>query len=368
MIPLLVLVLSFLMTYIRIFGLMRCADGTAWGTRVLSAEAPRQKSFRRKAMPAFAFILLCSCVIGGFWLLDHAPRLFQPVTVFDDTGKNVGIYQTEPADIELMREKPDILGWFEAWGTSPAKEKAQICIREHMTPLINWSPYDYTLTDIGNGKHDELIRNYLTEINQTYGDSTVLIRLAHEMENNDTGNWYPWQYKGGEKDYIHMWRHVVSIGREVAPHVRWIWSPNRMTPQSIRWYPGDEYVDYISITLNHKANRVPSYPTFEDYFRQEGVEKRFNRINKKIILSEVGYANQDETRRGEYLQSIFDWVEQDDRICGVVFFNHNKMEESQYRFSDSRYLMDIWYNGLQHMHQYSKNSAVTALQEAKKGE
>ena len=71
---------------------------------------------------------------------------------------------------------------------------------------------------------------------------------------------------------------------------------------------------------------------------------------------------------GEYLQSIFDWVEQDDRICGVVFFNHNKMEESQYRFSDSRYLMDIWYNGLQHMHQYSKNSAVTALQEAKKGE
>lgn len=368
MIPLLVMVLSFLMAYIRIFGLMRCADGTAWGTRVLSAEAPRQKSFRRKAMPAFAFILLCSCAIGGFRLLDYAPRLFRPVTVFDDTGKNVGIYQTEPADIELMREKPDILGWFEAWGTSPAKEKAQICIREHMTPLINWSPYDYTLTDIGNGKHDELIRNYLTEINQTYGDSTVLIRLAHEMENYDTGNWYPWQYKGGEKDYIHMWRHVVAIGREVAPHVRWIWSPNRMTPQSIRWYPGDEYVDYISITLNHKANRVPSYPIFEDYFRQEGVEKHFNRINKKIILSEVGYANQDETRRGEYLQSIFDWVEQDDRICGVVFFNHNKMEESQYRFSDSRYLMDIWYNGLQHMHQYSKNSAVTALQEAKKGE
>jgi hypothetical protein len=141
-----------------------------------------------------------------------------------------------------------------------------------------------------------------------------------------------------------------------------------MTPQSIRWYPGDEYVDYISITLNHKANRVPSYPTFEDYFRQEGVEKYFNRINKKIILSEVGYANKDETRRGEYLQSVFDWVEQDDRICGVVFYNHNKMEESQYRFSDSRYLMDIWYNGLQHMHQYSKNSAVTALQEAKKGE
>jgi hypothetical protein len=164
---------------------------------------------------------------------------------------------------------------------------------------------------------------------------TVLIRLAHEMENYDTENWYPWQYKGGEKDYIHMWRHVVAIGREVAPHVRWIWSPNRMTPQSIRWYPGDEYVDYISITLNHKANRVPSYPIFEDYFRQEGVEKHFNRINKKIILSEVGYANQDETRRGEYLQSIFDWVEQDDRICGVVFFNHNKMEESQYRFSDS---------------------------------
>ena len=223
-----------------------------------------------------------------------------------------------------------------------------------MTPLISWLPLDYTLTDIGNGKHDELIRNYLTEINQTYGDSTVLIRLAHEMENNDTGNWYPWQYKGGEKDYIHMWRHVVSIGREVAPHVRWIWSPNRMTPQSIRWYPGDEYVDYISITLNHKANRVPSYPIFEDYFRQEGVEKHFNRINKKIILSEVGYANQDETRRHPSLYIIIYIIvrgsAKDD--CVQVPIRAESMQEKVLEIDPRRELGDVFIYGKNRSHVY----------------
>ena len=38
LIPVLVLILSFLMAYIRIAGLMRCADGTGWGTRVLEEE------------------------------------------------------------------------------------------------------------------------------------------------------------------------------------------------------------------------------------------------------------------------------------------------------------------------------------------
>ena len=38
MIPILVFVLSFLMAYIRIVGLMRCADGTKWGTRAIFDE------------------------------------------------------------------------------------------------------------------------------------------------------------------------------------------------------------------------------------------------------------------------------------------------------------------------------------------
>ena len=43
-IPVLILVLSFLMVYIRIAGLMRCADGTRWGTRFVSDEVSQDET------------------------------------------------------------------------------------------------------------------------------------------------------------------------------------------------------------------------------------------------------------------------------------------------------------------------------------
>ena len=68
-------------------------------------------------------------------------------------------------------------------------------------------------------------------------------------------------------------------------------------------------------------------------------------------LQNIFYASDDEKVRGEYLKSVFDWVEQDDRICGVVFWNNNTSEDRMYHFSDNEYLMDIWYDGARRLHE-----------------
>ena len=44
--------------------------------------------------------------------------------------------------------------------------------------------------------------------------------------------------------------------------------------------------------------------------------------------------------------SIFDYVEKDDRVCGVVVLDSNVSDDRMYRFSDNDYLMDIWYDGV----------------------
>ena len=316
-----------------------------------------RKQYKGAFICLVVIILFIGFCGGVIWTLR---KMLSPVTIFDDTLKNGGIYMTEPAEIEALSEKPDILGWFETWGMPLAYNKAQLCIRKQMTPLITWQPNDYTLSDISNGVYDELIRDYLVQINETFGENTVLIRLAHEMESYypDYPTWYPWQYYGGEQDYISMWRHVVTIGHEVAPNVRWIWSPNRINEDSLKWYPGDEYVDYVSITLNHGSERMPSYTRFEDYYIEEGQAQYFERVDKKVLLSEVAYAGSDETVKGEYMKSVFDLVEQDERICGVVFFNDNISENRAYKFSDNEYCMNIWYDGIRHLHEWTKNLQV----------
>lgn len=305
----------------------------------------------QKILILFLLLIYLGNCFCGCESITGANGIFKspaPVTIFDDSVKNVGIYMKEPAEIERLKVKPNILGWFEPWGTPFAINKAQLCVQKQMTPLITWQPKGYTLTDIANGVHDELIRDYLSNINEIFGENTVLIRLAHEMElySSEDQGWYHWQYFGGEQDYINMWRHVVSIGQEVAPNVRWIWSPNRINETAAGWYPGDEYVDYVSITLNHDANRSPSYTRFEDYYLGEGRAECFEMFDKKVLLSEVAYSGSDEKVKGEYMKSIFDYAEKDDRVCGVVFLDSNVSDDRMYRFSDNDYLMDIWYDGV----------------------
>ena len=68
------------------------------------------------------------------------------------------------------------------------------------------------------------------------------------------GNWNSWGAIPGNtpRDYIAMWRHVVSIFREEgATNVRWVWSPNVYGVGGVEpfqaYYPGDGWVDYVSL-------------------------------------------------------------------------------------------------------------------------
>ena len=127
--------------------------------------------------------------------------------------------------------------------------------------LIKFSVQDYAysrtkkiapLKDIARGVYDA----YFQEFAETVRDfkDPVFISINHEMN----GTWYPYsqEFSGSgvtSSDFIASWRRVVDVFRKVgANNVAWVWSPNvpdvGAVPAS-KYYPGDEYTDWIGISF-----------------------------------------------------------------------------------------------------------------------
>ena len=72
----------------------------------------------------------------------------------------------------------------------------------------------------------------------------VFLRYASEMN----GKWVPWN--GNPSLYIEKWKMVHDIMEQVAPNVAMVWSPSEMPLDQIdAYYPGDQYVDWIGISI-----------------------------------------------------------------------------------------------------------------------
>lgn len=127
-------------------------------------------------------------------------------------------------------------------------------------PLVTMEFWDYTkgtdqpalsLDAIARGDHDAAIRRWAGNA-KGWGDE-IWLRPFHEMN----GNWYPW---GGTvngntpADFVPAWKHVVDVVRsEGATNVKFVWSPNAESVPGTAanaiasYWPGDAYVDYLSI-------------------------------------------------------------------------------------------------------------------------
>ncbi len=129
-------------------------------------------------------------------------------------------------------------------------------------PVITWEPW---LTDFENRQHpslplrDERERHgmaavargeydfYVDEWAATaaHFNEPLFLRFAHEM--NDPYR-YPWGPQNNtHQEYIAAWRRVVDRFRRAGVHnVIWVWSPHVAYTSWETYYPGDDYVDWVS--------------------------------------------------------------------------------------------------------------------------
>lgn len=133
----------------------------------------------------------------------------------------------------------------------------------------------------------------------SYG-KPMLIRLAHEFN----GNWSPYGNTAETAlSYVNGWKHIVTLFRaQGATNVSWVWcaniwggiesasivDPTVADGSGVNWYPGDAYVDYISLDgymlTGDSAARTPSTLFSANYATLTGM------TSKLFGISEVGCA------------------------------------------------------------------------------
>lgn len=75
-------------------------------------------------------------------------------------------------------------------------------------------------------------------------DCPVFMRIGGEMN--------VFQKAAPPKKFIPAYRHIVDIGRRIAPNVAYVFSPNYSSSwlaDMDDWYPGDNYVDWVGCSL-----------------------------------------------------------------------------------------------------------------------
>ncbi|GIE33907.1 hypothetical protein Ait01nite_069520 [Actinoplanes italicus] len=154
----------------------------------------------------------------------------------------------------------------------------------------------------------------------------ILLRWGWEMN----GDWFEWSgaRNGSDADdYVKVWRrlHRVFAAQDVT-NVSWVWSPNwNSSPEESwnrvqRYYPGDDYVDWVGISGYNFYDESPS-TLFDPVTSLYG-------SRKPIILSETA-AVRDRTR---YIKRLRSWVEDTPQVGAVVWFDTDIQEGTDHNF------------------------------------
>lgn len=230
------------------------------------------------------------------------------------------------ANVKELGTKPAIIAWFKQWNSDLGSGKLSYVCSQGYVPMITWESWGgagvtgnnstFTLDDIASGKYDALIKQNIQHVKDVCGSQTVIIRFDHEMDTPPgVPGWYPWQ--DDPQAYIAAWQHIVGLARPIDPSIKWLWSPNRGNAIAQDYYPGDQWVDYVGLTLNHGTLET-QYSTFTQFYADN--QAVIESYGKPIIIGET---TSDETLGGKaaWVTDMFNFAHSDKNIVGIVWFN-----------------------------------------------
>lgn len=271
------------------------------------------------------------------------------------TGSNVELGVAFPygyawpivvSDLEevLGRRVPTVVVFRDFKAPFPIEDAREARLRAK-TLQITWEPWHFSnpkavkLGDIAAGKYDKYLDSW-AQAAKSFG-AEVWIRWAHEFN----GNWYPWAVGENNKDakiYIAAFRRARDrFNRAGAFNARWIWCANAESVPDASWndprkaYPGDAYVDMISIDGYNFGTAVAGsrWQSFREIYQRPYEELTEAFPNKPIMIGEIGCASVG----GDKVEWMRDMDRQlrgrFKRIQGVVWFEAQK--EADWRMVSS---------------------------------
>ena len=233
------------------------------------------------------------------------------------------------------------------------KQYADVAKENGSTLVITWMPNGHTAQGIVDGDADDYIREYAKGV-KSYGEE-LWLRPLHEAN----GDWYDWGV--GKKDagntdanVAEAFRHIVNIFREEnVTNVKWVWTTNSSNQGSGTTftgnYPGDDYVDYISIDGYNwgKSQDWSNWQSFTQVFRAS--YKALENINKPLFIAEISSSE----LGGDKAAWITDMFEQFkgefSRVFAVMWFSQSKDYEGDWALNTSDAAVEAWKAGIASM-------------------
>lgn len=243
----------------------------------------------RRVTQTLATVMLTAMGLGT--MAPAAPPGSLPFGVYDPEG-------TFKDDSEVSIEHL-FLPWEDVY--LPSLQDADVYAQErNRVLLVTIEPWTWTRSErnkpetliagIQSGDYD----HYMHEICDVLDtlQSPVTVRWAQEMEDKSGqfiwSNWRP-------ETYISSYKRMVDICRAEAPKVDYMWSP--LGFENLKsYYPGDDYVDIIGLSVfglqRWEKSTLGHEQSFKDIF-----EPRYNRVigfGKPIMVAELGYSGTEE--------------------------------------------------------------------------
>ncbi len=185
----------------------------------------------------------------------------------------------------------------------------------------------FSLTNIINGKFDKELRQWALEAKEDA--IPLLVDFAVEMN----GNWFPWsglyngkgitnlygdtKYPDGPERYRDAYRHIINIFREVGVNnVTWFFhvdiysNPDEWWNQPKYYYPGDDYIDWVGVSVYGPQNSKEDYWDTFSYILKERYTSILD-ISKKRPLALLEFGVSDDNpfgNKSEWLSDAFETI------------------------------------------------------------
>ena len=266
------------------------------------------------------------------------------------TQENVQAFQ------DLQGSHVDLISHFALFDMNDwdnVQQYADVAKQNGSTLVVTWMANGYGAQDIVDGKEDNYIREFAKGV-KSFGDE-IWMRPLHEAN----GDWYDWGVgKAGagntDANVAEAFRHIVGIFREESvENVKWVWTTNASNQGSgtslTGTYPGDEYVDYISIDgYNWGTSQSWSrWQTFSQVFKK--AYDALANINKPLFIAEISCSEKGGSK-AEWIADMFEQFRTDfSRVFAVMWFSQSKENEGDWALNTSQEAVDAWKAGIAKM-------------------
>lgn len=282
----------------------------------------------------FIIFILVFIPLFSFAQNKQGKKLVPPTTgiyagVFPDMGST-----EDSVTVDRINEYINLTGsnpawvcfsnnWF--WGIKFPLENVKTIALFGAVPYIRIMPrHDWTtgrsdpvygLEEIAEGTFDDDLRKWAKDARK-YG-KPLLVEFAPEMN----GNWFPWsglfnRKKKGAELYIEAHQHVVELMREEkADNITWMFHVNSLSEPDKNWnkmkeyYPGDDYIDWIGMSVYGSQKPGWEWKNFLSVFQSAYWQMEKISKTKPLAIAEFGVVEDPASgNKAEWIKEAFEVV------------------------------------------------------------